>query len=386
LQGMNSTQGHNLIIKFLNKEANRRELEELDDWLSDQNNITIFNNLVRIHYLTTSCMADYDLHKAKESIKQKVKSNKRKGRLHTYTKISIAASILLAIGLIFGGRYFKKETVSVPNKIVIGSDKAVLTLENGDQVALEKGKSFQKGTMRSNGEQIVYGTHERTDEGDDVLYNYLTIPRGGQFYLQLSDGTKVWLNSETKLKYPVTFYQGQTREVELVYGEAYFEVTPSTQNKGSDFSVVSNDQTISVLGTEFNVSAYKDDDEIVTTLVGGRIALEKGNSRKTLRPNQQSRIQKNMDQIEVIDMDASQAISWVNGVFIFDGESLGEIMKVLSRWYDIDVIFESAQRKDFNFTGILERTKSFDDILTLIGVASQGEVKFEVKNKTVHIK
>ncbi|KAB7530187.1 DUF4974 domain-containing protein [Flagellimonas olearia] len=383
---MNSTQGHNLIIKFLNKEANRRELEELDDWLSDQNNITIFNNLVRIHYLTTSCMADYDLHKAKESIKQKVKSNKRKGRLHTYTKISIAASILLAIGLIFGGRYFKKETVSVPNKIVIGSDKAVLTLENGDQVALEKGKSFQKGTMRSNGEQIVYGTHERTDEGDDVLYNYLTIPRGGQFYLQLSDGTKVWLNSETKLKYPVTFYQGQTREVELVYGEAYFEVTPSTQNKGSDFSVVSNDQTISVLGTEFNVSAYKDDDEIVTTLVGGRIALEKGNSRKTLRPNQQSRIQKNMDQIEVIDMDASQAISWVNGVFIFDGESLGEIMKVLSRWYDIDVIFESAQRKDFNFTGILERTKSFDDILTLIGVASQGEVKFEVKNKTVHIK
>lgn len=383
---MNSTQGHNLIIKFLNKEANRRELEELDDWLSDQNNITIFNNLVRIHYLTTSCMADYDLHKAKESIKQKVKSNKRKSRLHVYTKISIAASILLAIGLIFGGRYFKEETVSVPNKIVTGSDKAVLTLENGDQVALEKGKSFQKGSMRSNGEQIVYGTHERTDDGDDVLYNYLTIPRGGQFYLQLSDGTKVWLNSETKLKYPVTFHQGQTREVELVYGEAYFEVTPSTRNKGADFSVVSNDQTISVLGTEFNVSAYKDDDEIVTTLVGGRIALEKGNSRKTLRPNQQSRIQKNMDQIEVIDMDASQAISWVNGVFIFDGESLDEIMKVLSRWYDIDVIFESAQRKDFNFTGILERTKSFDDILTLIGVASQGEVKFEVKNKTVHIK
>ncbi|MCR9264180.1 MAG: DUF4974 domain-containing protein [Flavobacteriaceae bacterium] len=383
---MNSTQGHNLIIKFLNKEANRRELEELDDWLSDQNNITIFNNLVRIHYLTTSCMADYDLHKAKESIKQKVKSNKRKSRLHTYTKISIAASILLVIGLIFGGRYFQKDTESIPNKIVIGSDKAVLTLENGDQVALEKGKSFQKGTIRSNGEQIVYGIHGRTDDEVDVLYNYLTIPRGGQFYLQLSDGTKVWLNAETKLKYPVTFYEGQTREVELVYGEAYFEVTPSTQNEGTDFSVISNDQKISVLGTEFNVSAYKDDDAIVTTLVGGRIALEKGNSRKTLRPNQQSRILKNMDQIEVVDIDASQAISWVNGVFIFDGESLDEIMKVLSRWYDIDVIFESAQRKDFNFTGILERTKSFDDILALIGVASQGEVKFEVKNKTVHIK
>jgi hypothetical protein len=331
-------------------------------------------------------MADYDLHKAKESIKQKVKSNKRKSRLHTYTKISIAASILLVIGLIFGGRYFQKDTESIPNKIVIGSDKAVLTLENGDQVALEKGKSFQKGTIRSNGEQIVYGIHERTDDEVDVLYNYLTIPRGGQFYLQLSDGTKVWLNAETKLKYPVTFYEGQTREVELVYGEAYFEVTPSTQNKGSDFSVISNDQKISVLGTEFNVSAYKDDDAIVTTLVGGRIALEKGNSRKTLRPNQQSRILKNMDQIEVVDIDASQAISWVNGVFIFDGESLDEIMKVLSRWYDIDVIFESAQRKDFNFTGILERTKSFDDILALIGVASQGEVKFEVKNKTVHIK
>lgn len=383
---MKSAQGYNLIIKFLNKEANRRELEELDDWLNDQNNITIFNNLVRIHYLTASCMADYDLHKAKESIKQKVKSNKRKNRLHIYTKISIAASILLIIGLIFGGRFLEKETVSVPNKIVIGSDKAVLTLENGDQVALEKGKSFQKGTIRSNGEQIVYDDHVEMDNGNEILYNHLTIPRGGQFYLQLSDGTKVWLNSETKLKYPVNFHEGQSREVELVYGEAYFEVTPSTQNQGAGFSVISNDQKISVLGTEFNVSAYKDDDEIVTTLVGGRIALEKGNSRKTLRPNQQSRILKTMDQIEVIDIDATQAISWVNGVFIFDGQSLDEIMKVLSRWYDMDVIFESAQRKDFNFTGILERTKSFDDILTLIGVASQGEVKFEVKNKTVHIK
>lgn len=383
---MESAKRHRLIVKFLNKEANQEELERLEDSLHDKENITTFNNLVRIQYLTANGMANYNLNEAKESIKQKVKSEKKKQRLQLYRRVSVAASVLLVLGLVLNGYYGEEAIQEKPNKIVIGSDKAVLTLENGDQVALEKGKNFSTPMIKSNGEQIVYSSKESISNEEGDLYNYLSIPRGGQFFVQLSDGTKVWLNSETKLKYPVSFNGMETRKVELLHGEAYFEVTPSTLNNGASFQVVSNGQKIDVLGTEFNVSAYKDDDEIITTLIGGSIALERGASKKMLRPNQQSRIHKSLDDIVVVDVDASQVMSWVNGVFTFEGDTLDEIMKVLSRWYDIEVVFESAQRKDFSFTGILERTKSFDDILGVMEVAAQGEVTFEVKDKTVHIK
>ncbi|MBC9797982.1 FecR family protein [Sinomicrobium weinanense] len=332
-------------------------------------------------------MTKYNLYKAKESIKKKVRARERKRRLNTYKRISIAAMALLFIGFAFNWVYRDKEAPEPSDKIVVGSDKAVLTLENGDQVALTKGKSFRKGTLNSNGEQLVYSKQGPAGKkAGKILYHDLTVPRGGQFSVKLSDGTKVWLNSDTKLKYPSAFREGQTREVELVYGEAYFEVSPGSAHKGSGFSVISNDQRINVLGTEFNISAYTDDKEIVTTLAGGKIALEKGEVHKILHPDQQSRVDKATGNVQIVNVDASRAILWVNGVFVFEDESLDEIMKALSRWYDIKVVFELAERKDFIFTGILERTRSIDDILDLIEVAGQGEVKFEIRDKTVHIK
>lgn len=380
-----------IIIKFLNKEANHNELEKLDVWLRDPDNVKIFNQYVKIQYLTTICMAKYDLYKAKESINQKVKRAEKKRRLGIYKRISIAASLLILLSLPIL-QALKKEPVEEqvvlnPNEIQIGSDKAILTLENGGQVALEKGKNFQKGTVNSNGEQLVYSQKkEKSTKKRKPSYNYLTIPRGGQFFVRLSDGTSVWLNSESKLKYPTSFYEGETREVELVYGEAYFEVSPSTEHKGAGFNVITNGQTVNVLGTEFNVSAYIEENEVITTLVGGKITVQKGESKEFLRPNQQSKINKTEDSIQVVEVDASREISWVKGVFSFDEEPLDEIMKVLSRWYDIEVVFESAESKDFSFTGILERAKSFDDILALIEATSEKEVSFEIENKTVFIK
>lgn len=385
---MKKSKVQKIIVKFLNKEASHDELETLDVWMKNTKNISIFNQFVKTEYLTSLYMVQYDLDKGKESISQKVRIEERKQRRKTYWRISAAASILLLIGSFFFKLDSKQETRKpIVNTIETGSNKAVLTLDNGDQIALEKGISFQTGAANSNGEKLVYAPHkEEASKRVKTSYNYITIPRGGQFFVQLSDGTKVWLNSDTKLKYPTKFNKDQTREVELVYGEAYFEVSPSTKHNGMSFNVLTREQKVNVLGTEFNIQAYREENEIATTLVGGKVVVQKGSSKKVLNPNQQSRITDNVNTINVLDVDASLEISWVNGLFVFNEESLGEIMKKLSRWYDVDVVFESAERKNFVFTAILERTKSFDDILNLIEATGEGEVKFEVRNRTIHIK
>ena len=214
----------------------------------------------------------------------------------------------------------------------------------------------------------------------------MTIPRGGQFFVKLSDGTEVWLNSETKLKYPVTFTEGLTRKVELIYGEVYFKVSPSTQHKGAGFHVLTKSQEINVLGTEFNIRAYNNDEVMATTLVEGKIRIKKGEVSETLKPNQQAKISQESNQIDIQEIDVSQEISWVNGLFAFNEKPLEEILTVLSRWYDTEVVFENAKQKKFVFTGLLERTKAVEDILKLIEATSEGQIKFEIKDKTIIIK
>lgn len=381
----------NSVVKYLGQEANRQELEQLDNYMNDRENSVIFNNYVRVEYLTKICMSDYDLEKAKKAVGQRVIREEKKRKTNRYLKIAAAASILLIIGL----SLFIKIDTEIENKVVlknpvqisIGSDKAILTLSNGDEVALEKGKKFKKGSTKSNGEKLVYHTSKyQDDDNKKVTFNYLTVPRGGQFVVELSDGTKVWLNSESKLKYPTYFASGVTRKIELVYGEAYMEVSPSSEHRGVNFKVLTGSQEIEVLGTEFNIKAYKEDNEIKTTLAGGKITISTGELRKTLLPNQQATILKDSKDIAVSEVDIATEISWVNGLFTFDEKQLVEIMKVLSRWYDVEVVFESAIRKSYVFTGVLERTKSVEDILQLIESTSEGEVKFKIENNTILIK
>ena len=379
---------HKIIVKFLNKEATQDELEKLDIWLKDNKNIRAFNHFVRTEYLTTLCMGEYNLEKAKELINQKVKTSRRKRNVRIYKRVSIAASILLVVGLSFFNWNDKSSSTVVQNaqEIEGGSNKAILTLGNGNQVALEKGKNYKTGSVSSNGEELVYAPqNENGAANEKVLFNYLTIPKGGQFFVQLSDGTKVWLNSDSKLKYPTKFIENETRKIELVYGEAYLQVSPSSKHNGASFNILTKTQEVNVLGTEFNIKAYNDDDEISTTLVEGKILVQKGEKKQILSPNQQSRTSEDSSAIQVVEIDASQEVSWMSGMFTFNEESLGEMMKVLSRWYDVDVVFESAERRDYVFTGILERTKSFADILELIEATSDGEVKFEIKGRTITI-
>lgn len=378
-----------ILVKYLSKEANIDEIEELDRWLIKKGNMTIFNSYVQTDYFTSIFMTKYDLQIAKSKIHKRIRLIEKRNKLERYKKIAFAASIILLVGISLFNQFYFNETIIIRDPIVIGTDKAVLTLENGDQVILEKGQKFQNKTVNSDGKELSYSIKNRSSsnfKNEKIASNFLTIPRGGQFSLNLEDGTKILLNSDSKIKYPVKFIKGKKRQVELLYGEAFFDVSSSQNNNGSEFIVSTKTQKINVLGTKFNIKAYSEDDIITTTLVEGKVKVENGENQILLFPNQQSKVDSNSPVINVSDVDVSQQISWINGLFSFNDTSLEDIMHTLSRWYDLEFIFKSANQKGFIFSGILERTKSIEDILFIIEkTSSSNEINFEINNKTIII-
>ena len=383
-----------IIVKFLGREANSGELDELDAWLRNDENRTTFHHFVKTEYIIALGMAEYDVDRARKAIRQKLKDRARKNRAIRYGKMAVAASIALILGIVFfnrdtiGAKVETEEVEVAPVPIKGGGNRAILTLDNGSEIILEKGKKYQAGKAKGDGDELVYDTDGKIkDGGNEPKYNYLTIPRGGQFFVQLSDGTQVWLNSDSKLKYPVKFQKGKAREVELVYGEAYFKVSPSTAYHGSKFHVSTKFQEVEVLGTEFNIKAYNGEDQIATTLIEGKVQVQKGGVHKMLNPSQQSIISSGTQEIAIQEVDVQREISWMNGVFSFEEASLEEIMAILSRWYDVEVIFESGQQRNFIFTGVVERAESIGNVLDLIEGTSAGNLKFEIKkDKTIVIK
>jgi transmembrane sensor len=266
-----------------------------------------------------------------------------------------------------------------------GTDKATLTLEDGTVVQLSKGNNFKTNSANSNGEEIVYVvSNPNRANAKKLSYNYLTIPRGGQFHLVLADGTAVWLNSETQLRYPVAFQEGNTRQVELVYGEAYFEVSPSTAHKGARFVVLNKKQEVEVVGTKFNIKAYKDEFNIYTTLVEGKVDVKIGTQKQRLIPNQQLNLDLNSSKTQIQTVDVNSIIAWKDGVFSFKGKTLKEIMKVIGRWYDVDVVFENKKLETLTFKGSIEKKQPIEEILSIM--KSNTINSYEYKNKTLTLK
>ncbi len=299
--------------------------------------------------------------------------------------------ILIALGIVLSKMDEEQELEFntpriINNNIEVGTDKATLTLDDGSEVTLEKGQVYKSKTSSSNGEEIVYqSTTDTPVSHDQIVFNTLTIPRGGQFYMVLSDGTRVWLNSETQLKYPVAFVKGQIREVELIYGEAYFDVSPSTDHNGARFKVANASQNVEVLGTEFNIKAYKGEANVYTTLVEGKVNVQVGDESKVLVPNEQLNLNLDTQNLTVNLVDIYNETSWKEGVFSFEGMSLKDIMKVLSRWYDMNVTIENSIDAEERFIGTFKKNSSIEDIL--IAIHSTNFINsYEVNDKSLTIK
>lgn len=388
---MTTPKTEKLIVNYLTNQASLNELDELAICIQNPANEKAFISYVKTNYVIDYNMKKFDTKRSKKQLLEYINKEKKVYRLRkrqTIYKYAAAASIvlLISIGYFFKDNIFTSPVDKAPiivnksNKIESGTDKATLTLADGSVIELEKGKAYQTKNASSNGEQIVYDASN--NEATEIAYNYLTIPRGGQYFIKLSDGTQVWLNSESQLKYPVSFIDGETRKVELVYGEAYFDVSPSTEHDGADFKVYQNKQEIQVLGTEFNIKAYKDETNIYTTLVEGKVAVIIESNTQNLSPNQQSSFNLDTNSLTIKTVDVYNEISWKEGVFSFDGKSLKEIMKVLSRWYDMDVVFKDKTVENVEFIGILDKNQNIKEILT--SIKNFGVIKdYDIKDKKI---
>lgn len=273
----------------------------------------------------------------------------------------------------------KPAAVTEKRAIVPGREGAVLTLADGSEVVLD---SLSNGTIaQQHGAQLVLDnaqlSYQPEDDGSGKpVYNTITTPRGRQFRIVLSDGTQVWLNAASSLKYPVAFGAGE-RLVE-VKGEAYFEVAPDVKKP---FRVEVNQRAgITVLGTQFNVNAYDNEKSIATTLLRGSVRVTARASGSAagvvLRPGQQAQIGGNGIKVDE-HADTEQATAWKNGLFSFEGMAFADIMRQLERWYDIEVVYEKGI-PNIEFEGQMTRDVPLDGLLTIL---SRSGVQFKIEGR-----
>ncbi|RVT73995.1 FecR family protein [Flavobacterium sufflavum] len=388
---MISAKIENIIAKFLTNQASASELSELEIWIQDSNNKELFNLYVKINYAIEYNMKEFDSNKIKSKLSEAFAKEKKEIKLKKLRKIIYYSAAAVVLGIVTTTYFYRTslvdKSIATPVKIVnntikAGTDKAILTLEDGSVVALEKDKTYEKDNVTSNGKELVY---DNNNAKSGLAYNYLTIPRGGQFQVKLADGTKVWLNSESKLKFPVAFVEGQPREVELIYGEAFFDVSPSTEHKGAKFKVLNKNQEVEVLGTEFNIKAYKDEDKIYTTLVEGKVTVSGFSSKKYITPNQQSIINLKNGNITINPIDAYNEVLWTKGIFSFKSKTLKEIMTVMSRWYDVEVVFRNTELEKVKFNGVLSKNDNIKEILSIIKKTNFIN-EYEIKDQKIIIR
>lgn len=268
--------------------------------------------------------------------------------------------LLLGTGVYYWSQQKPRTEVTLMSDIAPGTNKAVLTLADGSKVMLDSAGNqvVQQGAtaIRQQGSSLQY---DSKGNGATVAYNTLSTPRGGQFQVVLPDGTKVWLNAASAIRYP-TFFSGAERLVELT-GEAYFEVT---QSANMPFRVKINaTNTIEVLGTSFNINAYTEESYIRTTLLEGAVRVSSGGKKVTLKPGEQAQSSAKQPFVKVLEhADISKAIAWKNGLFNFQDVRLEEVMRQLSRWYDIEVVYEKGV-PDLEFIGEIERSLPLSEVL-----------------------
>lgn len=259
-----------------------------------------------------------------------------------------------------------------------GSKKATLTLSDGTVINLD---DVQNGVISEQGNVTVGKTADgkliyqvKPGAGQALVYNTISTPRGGEYQVVLPDGTHVWLNAASTLRFPSVF-SGAERMVELT-GEAYFEVA---KNKKKPFRVSANNMGIEVLGTHFNVNAYDDETQIKTTLLEGAVRLSAGNNHQMLKPGQQARLGKTSE-FSIAEVNVEEAIAWKKGYFIFDNENIESIMRKVSRWYDVDISYQGKVDQG-RYGGTVSRFDRVEGVLKSLELT--GSVHFRMEGRRI---
>lgn len=310
---------------------------------------------------------------------------RRLRRLGVWT--GVAACVAAAVGAFWllrgGGQELPPAVAEAETELLPGRMRAVLVKGDGEQVALgEPGRRelVEEGVrMAADSSGLVYVADGARGEGEAVM-NTLLVPRGGMYSLELEDGTRVWLNADSRLEYPAVFPSGR-REVSLS-GEAYFAVARDTS---APFTVRTARGDVRVLGTEFNVKCYADEGVMEATLVEGQVGLsDEGAGSVVLEPGEQAVVGEGVQGIAVREVNVQHYIGWKENRLSFQGETLEEIMQVLARWYDIEVVFEDARLRGLEFSGNLDKYTDIDSFFRLFELGA--EVRFERAGRTVYVR
>ena len=335
-----------------------------------------------LHEDELSELTEADLRKAQNELRRKMTSLTRKSSVAIlWPRIIIAAAILIviSIGTFFYRNYIDesntKHAISgVKNDISPGGNIAFLTLADGRKISLTDAKNGQlaeqsgiKINKTADG-QLEYTISNSDNSSQSISYNTIETPAGGQYQINLPDGSKVWLNSASSLRYPVRFI-GKERRVEIS-GEAYFEVA---HNSRMPFKVANASQTVEVLGTHFNIMAYPDETSTKTTLLQGSVKIIKENKSKIISPGQQTRVKDG--NIDVVNVDVNEATAWKDGYFMFKSEDIQSIMRQISRWYNLEVTYQGNFPEKV-FGGKISRSRNVSEVLEIL--ESTGSIHFKI--------
>jgi len=311
----------------------------------------------------------------------------QKKRSVNYKGWAVAASLLIMLTagtILFFNKYktAQNQTIAQEHPIRPGGNKAILVLANGSKVLLTDvatGRIAQQSgsqiTKTADG-KLVYSANPNAVKNTLPQYNTMQTPKGGQYQLLLSDGTRVWLNAESSIKYPVSFDSFNERRVELT-GEAYFEVA---HNKALPFRVVSNKQVIEVLGTHFNVNAYPDEQNTTTTLLEGAVKIIAGDKNATLKPGQEADL---TTTFKISTVDPREAIDWKNGNFRFNEEPLESVMRQIARWYDVKIVYEDESVKKETIVAVTTRFANLSALLKIMEQITND--RFIISGSTIRV-
>lgn len=371
-----------LFAKALAGELDESKAQELEAWLRESPRHAEEWNALRREIVAGGAVFDLQ-REGKRMVEKRWRKFERqtRGRQRILVWVRYAAAALVPLGLAFWfliGRQPEAPRQVAVAPILPGTYKARLILDDGRQVALDSATHVRMRELpgvevKAENNVLVY-TNGDTIVEKQVKYNTLEIPRGGEYALQLADDTRVWLNAGTSLRYPVAF-SGQERRVEL-RGEGYFEVA---KDSASPFVVSVNGVDVRVLGTSFNVSAYSD--EVVTTLVEGKVLMRSQADSVVLVPDRQGVW--DGKRMTVKRVDARNYALWREGVFFFEDMPLEDILDALARWYDVHVFYQNAELKMMRFSVEIKRYEHIDTILRRI--AETNRVRFNVNNRTVNV-
>lgn len=370
-----------LIQKSIVGVLDDEERKQLADWLAEsEEHQRMYEEFTRAGFLEKA-REEHRLFSSGEGYLRFQSGKKKMNRLRIgrrWTAVAAVGAMLVGVALAFFSRTQDGESDVQPVAEIIkpGRASAVLTLSDGKQVLLSDSLAIrfkeQAADVRVQGKSLNYSTG---DSGIFEGYNTITVPRGAEYQLTLSDGTRVWLNAETELKYPVAF-TGETREVVLA-GEAYFEVS---KNRDFPFVVKSEKLEIKVLGTSFNVKAYPQETQ-QATLVEGKVKVHAGSRSRELQPGEQLNYLSGEPEVRKVDVRAY--VAWKDQRFVFNDDLLEEVMRKLGRWYDVAFVLRDTDVREIRFTGNLPKYKDLEQVLDKLELTTH--IRFVRNGRTIEV-